>query len=420
MALEYHTTQFANDEEGLRQRNLYNAKMANAGWWIVSEGIEQGKFKGDKACCLFFIFPPLAFLAGRAAGVVTITFARETTRSGGFCSSCGDRLPNHAAFCMRCGARCTSTSEALPQNVKEQIAPTKEVSTSGCCASCGIGSELHLSDMGFFCPVCLAKHSESTVCAEGVHYGDKRPLVPPEIVETSPQQFTTDTPRHSFNRIEVIVPAIVVVLCLVGWGIAISDRPGIPEPSAVAATTSSSDSVPFQPSTAHVILNLPKLAFAPLEEVGRVLGKPSRVTVDHNSVSWSEGEVIEAIYRRAECSFLSGRLIAITYTFAKTTRPTTVTEELAACGLPKRAASLSSFPPYLAMYPSNPLRCCGLAFHLVSIPEDFSSIWVVFANMNLHFQEWPSETQEGWRRAGGPKLSTNPLDWPFVTKKRPH
>src|SRR5450759_3395589 len=235
MALEYHTTQFANDEEGLRQRNLYNAKMANAGWWIVSEGIEQGKFKGDKACCLFFIFPPLAFLAGRAAGVVTITFARETTRSGGFCSSCGDRLPNHAAFCMRCGARCSSTSEVIPQNVKEQIATTKEVGTSGCCASCG--SELQLSDMGFFCPVCLAKHNTR--------------MVPPE-------QSTPDIPRNFNNdgfaaqagrvtgklvrlirehRLEHIVAVIVVVLGLVGWGLFISNPSRILEPSAVAPTT---------------------------------------------------------------------------------------------------------------------------------------------------------------------------------------
>jgi hypothetical protein len=170
-----------------------------------------------------------------------------------------------------------------------------------------------------------------------------------------------------------------------------------------------------------VVLNLPALVFAPFEEVGRVLGKPSRITADRNISYWSEGEITEAIYRRAECSFLSGRLISITYTFAKTARPWTVTEALAACGLPKEAENLSGgVLPYHAMYPSNPLRCCGLALHLVSIPEDFSHVWVVFANGNLHFQEWPRATQEAWRRAGGPKLSTNPLDWPIAAKKRPH
>jgi hypothetical protein len=159
--------------------------------------------------------------------------------------------------------------------------------------------------------------------------------------------------------------------------------------------------------------------FASFEDVGRVFGKPSRVTADRNISGWSEGEITEAIYRRAECSFLSGRLIAITYTFGKTDRPWTVREVLEACGLPREAETLSGGAlPYHAMYPSNPLRCSGLAFHLVSIPEDFSSVWVVFANMNLHFPEWPRATQEAWRRAGGPKLSTNPLDWPIVPKKK--
>lgn len=427
MALEYRTVQFPNDEEGLRRRNRYNAKMANADWRIVSEGIEQGEFKGKKACCLFFIFPPLAFLAGRAAGVVTITFAREAPRSDGCCSSCGGSLPEGATFCMKCGAKCNSASEAIPQNVKEQKPTTRE--ESGHCATCG--SELQLSNVGFFCPACLARYNTRTI-----------PPVSLGSVEATPQQSTTDRPRQLLNdgvaakvgrvagktvhlirerSIDTIVAVFfVAVLGLIGWRSFISDGPRIPEPLAAGPTTTSSDVESSQPST-HVVLNLPKLVFAPFEEAGRVLGKPSRVTVDHNSETWSEGEVIEAIYRRAECSFLSGRLIAITYTFAKATRPTTVTEELVTCGLPKEAANLSGgHLPYHAMYPANPLRCCGLAFHFVSMPEDFSSIWVVFANMNLHFTEWPSQTQEAWRRAGGPKLSTNPLDWPIVPRKRPH
>jgi hypothetical protein len=232
------------------------------------------------------------------------------------------------------------------------------------------------------------------------------------------------------GKTETTVALIFAALIgLIGWNLLIgfmSEGPRTAQPlavspttaSSVAPTTASSDAVLPQPSTARAVLDLPKLAFATFDEVGRVLGKPSRVTVDHNSETWSEGEVIEAIYRRAECSFLGGRLIAITYTFSKATRPATVTEALVICGLPAEAANLSSFPPYHAMYPTNPLRCCGLAFHFVSIPEDFSSIWAVFANMNLHFSEWPNQTQEAWRRAGGPKLSTDPLDWPIVPKTR--
>ena len=53
--------------------------------------------------------------------------------------------------------------------------------------------------------------------------------------------------------------------------------------SSVGPTTTSSDVVMSQPSTARMLLNLPKLAFATFDEVGRVLGRPSRVTVDHNS-----------------------------------------------------------------------------------------------------------------------------------------
>ena len=224
----------------------------------------------------------------------------------------------------------------------------------------------------------------------------------------------------------IVAVLFIGVLGLITWETSISHGPHVQEPvaavpttaSSVGPTTTSSDVVMSQPSAARILINLPKLAFATFDEVGRVLGKPSRVTVDHNSETWSEGEITEAIYRRAECNFLSGRLIVITYTFTKATRPATVADALVTCGLPEEAANLSNFPPYHARYPANPLRCCGLLFHFVSIPEDFSSIWVVFANMNLHFTEWPSQTQEAWRRAGGPKLSTNPLDWPIAAKKR--
>jgi hypothetical protein len=102
VALEYRTVQFANDDEGLAQRNAYVAAMANDGWHITSELIEQGHIAGGQACCLASICLPMVFLAGRTASQVTITFAREKMK---FCSACGARNLFDAVYCANCGSR---------------------------------------------------------------------------------------------------------------------------------------------------------------------------------------------------------------------------------------------------------------------------------------------------------------------------
>lgn len=165
------------------------------------------------------------------------------------------------------------------------------------------------------------------------------------------------------------------------------------------------------PPAPHIAIDLPKLIFARIEDVVRVLGKPLRRTTTENIMDWREGDVVEVVYRRAICTFLQRRLVAIEYTFDRGSRPKTLTDALIASGLPPAAVALNRSHSYFrAEYTENPafrnpLRCCGLVFHLISIPlETLEEIDVIFANINLHFREWPSETQEAWLRAGAPRL----------------
>jgi hypothetical protein len=145
--------------------------------------------------------------------------------------------------------------------------------------------------------------------------------------------------------------------------------------------------------------------------------------VDRNISGWSEGEVVQAKYRQAECTFLAGRLVSITYKADSKRRPKTLVGALTAFGFPQEAANLGRGVPYRAMYTPNPeyrnpVRCCGLVFHLVSIPANFDEIWIVYANINLHFAEWPIEMQLAWKLAGGPRLTTNPREWEFKALPR--
>ena len=98
MPLEYRTVKFRNDRAGLAERNAYIGTMSNDGWHIVSELIEQGHLDGDQACCLATLCLPLAFLAGRTASEVTVTFAKERIT---FCTYCG--MPLSGRFCTKCG-----------------------------------------------------------------------------------------------------------------------------------------------------------------------------------------------------------------------------------------------------------------------------------------------------------------------------
>ena len=64
MALEYQTVKFANDRNGIAEKNVVTDRMARQGWAVSSEAIEQGHFKGDEACCGAMICLPCGLLAG--------------------------------------------------------------------------------------------------------------------------------------------------------------------------------------------------------------------------------------------------------------------------------------------------------------------------------------------------------------------
>jgi hypothetical protein len=158
----------------------------------------------------------------------------------------------------------------------------------------------------------------------------------------------------------------------------------------------------------HFEMDIPKLAFVRKDSVEKVLGRPLRVEKDSNSMSWSEGPVSFDTYNHAECVYFRGRLVSITYKFKN--RPPTAADVLERSGLPGESVMLDNAHddhlPYRAFYAPNPdyrnpIRCCGLLLHWVSIPEDRSEITVRFANINDHFRYWPEEIRSAWLRAGG-------------------
>jgi ribosomal protein L40E len=131
MGLEYHTVKFANDAQGVAQKNSYTHQMTAQGWRIASEVIEQGHIKGEEACCGFMICAPLAFLAGRTPATIVTTFAREISS----CASCGARLPADALFCRNCGGALSGAKPTVGSNA---------------CPKCG----RHVSAEAAFCSQC--------------------------------------------------------------------------------------------------------------------------------------------------------------------------------------------------------------------------------------------------------------------------
>jgi hypothetical protein len=183
-----------------------------------------------------------------------------------------------------------------------------------------------------------------------------------------------------------------------------------------------SDSVPLFVDSFPLIIDLPKLAFLPKTAVDRVLGKPIKTVGVSNPKDWWERAQITTYYHRAECTFLSGRLVNVIYSFDKKKRPHSAREALMSCGFPSRAADLDTGLPWRAKYAGNPgyrnpLRCCGLVFHWVALGENLDEIIVVFASLTDHFDDWPEEFKQEWRHAGGPALSDNPLDWPIQPRR---
>lgn len=161
----------------------------------------------------------------------------------------------------------------------------------------------------------------------------------------------------------------------------------------------------------HVLIDMPRLAFARMAEVNSVLGMPRQVKSNANVMAWSEGAVTSAFYSRAQCDFLAGHLVSITYKFK--TKPKTAEDALEWSGLPREAADLdNNHPdhlPYLAFYAPNPqyrnpVRCCGLLLQWVSITEDRGEIQINFANINEHYADWPLEIRSSWLRSGASPL----------------
>ena len=74
---QFKTLQFPNTPNGQQQKVKSLTVESAQGWRVVGETIEQGEFKGGKACCLFTICAPLAFFAGRKDSIITVTLQHE-------------------------------------------------------------------------------------------------------------------------------------------------------------------------------------------------------------------------------------------------------------------------------------------------------------------------------------------------------
>jgi hypothetical protein len=107
MPIEYYTARFANDAQGIAEKDRYARRMAAQGWKVSSELIDQGQFNGPTACCLASVCLPMGFLAGRGPSVVTVTFVRERSLLAGEkqCHACHAVITDADVFCTACGAR---------------------------------------------------------------------------------------------------------------------------------------------------------------------------------------------------------------------------------------------------------------------------------------------------------------------------
>lgn len=79
---QFKTLKFPNTPRGQAEKIAALEYETRAGWRVVSEVIIPGHFKGGDACCLFIIFPPCAFLAGRTDDIITITLERGDVNEG--------------------------------------------------------------------------------------------------------------------------------------------------------------------------------------------------------------------------------------------------------------------------------------------------------------------------------------------------
>jgi len=81
--VEFVTLKFVNDPQGIRSKNVAAVQLSHEGWRLVSEQIEQGKFRGGRACCLSTACClPAGAMAGRTPGFIVVTFSREQIPAG--------------------------------------------------------------------------------------------------------------------------------------------------------------------------------------------------------------------------------------------------------------------------------------------------------------------------------------------------
>lgn len=73
---QFKTLQFPNTAAGQAEKIKALERESAQGWRVISETIVPGKFKGGKACCLFAILPPCAFIAGYKDDIITVTLQK--------------------------------------------------------------------------------------------------------------------------------------------------------------------------------------------------------------------------------------------------------------------------------------------------------------------------------------------------------
>lgn len=67
---------FSVTESGQKKMVTEISDLQKQGWREVGRSSKAGKYDGGKGCCLFFIFPPLALLAGHTEDKVMITLEK--------------------------------------------------------------------------------------------------------------------------------------------------------------------------------------------------------------------------------------------------------------------------------------------------------------------------------------------------------
>ena len=117
MAVEFKTLTFPNTEEGRREKNSKIQWYANQGWEVVSENIKQGEFRGGRACCLFLICTPFAFLAGSTDGEIIVTLKRDSSKDNNT-----NNTPSQSSSITTTADR-NSFSSSQPQDTKLSSLP---------------------------------------------------------------------------------------------------------------------------------------------------------------------------------------------------------------------------------------------------------------------------------------------------------